>query len=149
MNLQDPSKGMADAKSGPDSSDLHETARLVEPFGMRVADDMQGRRSASAGDADTVLDQGASDALLPCPGLHEQGIEFGGTVLSWQYDRKANDGALFFCHEHMPGCNLINRQCNRVWIRQQRFSIPRVAERRATLQVFERLPFRGKRESTR
>jgi hypothetical protein len=62
---------------------------------------------------------------------------------------KANDGARFFCHAYMPGCNLINRQPNRVWVRQQRFSIPRVAEKRDTLQVLERLPFRGKGESTR
>ena len=149
MNLQDPSKGLAGAKSGLDGPDLHETARPVKPFGMRVADDMQGRRSASASDANTVLDQRTSDALLPCPGLDEQSIEFGCAVLSRQYDCKANDGALFFCHEHMPGCNLINRQPHRVWVGQQRLSIPGVAERRAMLKVLERLPFRGTRESTR
>jgi hypothetical protein len=50
---------------------------------------------------------------------------------------KAGDDTVAFCDEDATGCNLLDRQSDRVGVREERLAIPGIAERRTPLQRLE------------
>jgi hypothetical protein len=74
--------GEPGAESGVDGPGRPETARDVEAFGVRIADDVEDLRVPAARDAGTMVDQFTANALPPEAGIDKERIEFGVAVRS-------------------------------------------------------------------
>ena len=84
-----------------------------------------------------VVDESPSDAALPEVRLDEQGVQLRTAVWARHHSGKASDDAVAFCDEDAACRNLLDRQRDRVGIREKRVAIPNVAERRTPLQRLE------------
>jgi len=81
------------AKTSLDDSARAETARGIEAFRVRVADDVQNPRGAPARDIGAMLYQQSSDASFPEARLDEQRIELGVPVRARHDGCEADDDA--------------------------------------------------------
>jgi len=104
---------------------------------VRVADDVQGARGAPAGDIGTMFDEQSSHASFPEARLDEQRIELGIPVRPRQDCGETDDHAVALRQEHVAIRDLLDRQRDRVRIREQRVTIARIGERSAPLQRLE------------
>ena len=90
-----------------------------------------------------MLDQGSANALAPCVRLDKKRVQFRVSIRSRKDRSKAHDSSIRLGDEYASGLYLIERQFDRVGIRQQRFPVSGVVERSAPLQRFERALFRS------
>ena len=104
---------------------------------MRVTDDVQRRRARRSRGRTAMLDQGPANTLAPRGRLDEERIQFRISILSRKDGSKACDGSICLGDEYSSGLNLLERQLDRIGIRQQRFSISGVVERSAPLKRFK------------
>jgi hypothetical protein len=109
---------------------------------VRVADYVQRRRATLAREGDGAFDQQSPDALPPHIRFDEKAVELGAAVVARQDHGESDDRAVALGHEDMPAGDLLERQSNRVRVREQDVAIVWIGERRAPLQPFERLLFR-------
>src|SRR5262245_33786350 len=107
--LQAPPHGEADAESGLDRSGHAEAAGEIEPFRMRIANDVQKAGRPHTSHVGDVIDEAPSDAVLPEVRLDEQGVQLRATIGTGHYRRKASDDAVAFCNEDTATRNLLRR----------------------------------------
>ena len=76
---------------------------------------------------------------MPCfqRWFDEQGVQLRTAVGARHHGGKAGDDAVTFCDEDAARRNLLDRQRDRVGVREERVAIPGIAERRTPLQRLE------------
>jgi len=94
-----------------------------------------------------VLNQGSANTLAPSSWLDEQSIEFRVTVLTREDGGKSFNAASHFRDEYSAGVDLVKRQIDCVWIRQQSLTISGIVERGSPLKGFESLLLRRNGDS--
>src|SRR5204862_940401 len=107
--LQRSPHGEADAKSGIDRSGHAEAAGGVEPYRMRIADDVQKAGGSHTSNLRKMVDESSSDALLPEQRLDKQGVQLRTAVGTRHHSGKAGDDAVAFCDEDAALRNLLDR----------------------------------------
>ena len=105
---------------------------------MGIANNVQKAGRPSSSNFGNVVDELPSDAMLPEVRLDEQRVQLRTTVEARHDSGKAGDDAVMFCDENAARRNLLDRQRDRVWVREERIAIPGIAERRTPLQRLER-----------
>ena len=100
---------------------------------MRVANDVQEAGRPYPGDLGNVVDEQASDAVLPEVGLHKQRIEFRAPVRPRDDGGKTHDDAVALCDEDAALRKLFERHRDRLRVREERVAIAGIAERCASL----------------
>jgi hypothetical protein len=118
----------ADAESSLDPSGHAEAAGEVEAFRMRIANDVEKAGRLHASHVGNVVDETPSDAVLPEVRLDEQGVQLGTTIGTRYHRRKAGDDSIAFCNEDPSSRNLLDRQGDRVRVRQERIAIPGIGK---------------------
>ena len=118
------------------SSQLKTTCE-VEILCVRIADDLEKRRSLRASYFRTVLNQGARDAATPHGWVHKQGIQFGATISSRKHGSESGDGAVLLHDEYRSSDDLFCGHLNRIGMGEQRIAIASVGQGCASLQVLE------------
>jgi hypothetical protein len=118
-------------------SSYAEAAGEVEAFRMGIANNVQKGGRPHTSNFGNVVDESPSDAMLPEVGLDEQGVQLRTVVGAQYHSGKAGDDTVAFCDEDATGCNLLDRQRDRVGVREERLAIPGIAERRTPLQRLE------------
>ncbi len=104
---------------------------------MRIANYVQKAGRPHTSDLGNMVDEPSPDAVLPEVWLDEQGVQLRTAVGPRQHGGKAGHGAAVFCDEDAARLNLLDRQCDRVRIREERVAIAAVRERGAPLQRLE------------
>jgi len=101
---------------------------------MRVADHVQKGSRSRPCYVGNVLDKPPTDTMLPEVRLDEQRIQFRSTVRTRHHSGEAGDGTITLCHEDATIHDLLDRQRDRIWMRQKRITIARIAERCTALE---------------
>jgi hypothetical protein len=83
-----------------------------------IADDVQDARRSPARDFGTMIDQQSPYACLPEARLDEQRIELCISIRPWQDRGEADDRAVAFRHEHVAIPDLLDRQRDRIGMRE-------------------------------
>ena len=104
---------------------------------MGIANHVQKAGRPHTSNFGHVVDESPSDATLPEMRLDKKGVQLRTAVGARHYSRKAGDDAVAFCDEDAARRNLLDRQRDRVGVREKRVAITRVAERRTPLQRLE------------
>jgi len=128
IRLQRSPHRQADAKSRIDRSGHAEAARDVEAFRMRIADNVQKDRCPQTSDFCNLIDESPPDALLPEVRVDEQCIQLRGAVGTRQHRGKTREDTVAFCDEDAASRNLLDRQRDRVRVREERVAIPGIAQ---------------------
>src|SRR5262249_9716093 len=110
-----------------DADDL-EAARRVEAFRVRVANNVDGRRSAPVRGRCAMLDERATKSPASGIRLDKQRIQFRVPVLTRKYRREAFDGARGLEDEDVSGVDLPGRQIDGIRVREERVAITGIAE---------------------
>ena len=100
---------------------------------MGIANNVQKSGRSHPSHFGNVLDKSPSDAMLPEVRLDEERVQLRTPVEARHHGGKAGDDTITFCHEDAARRNLLNRQRNRVGIREERVAIAGIAERRTPL----------------
>jgi hypothetical protein len=79
-----------------------------------------------------VLDKSPSDAMLPEVRLEEP-VQLGTAVGARHHSGKTGEDTITFCYEDAARRDLLNRQRNRLRIREERIAIAGIAERCTSL----------------
>jgi hypothetical protein len=105
---------------------------------MGIANNVQKAGCPQASNFGNVFDKASSDAALPEVRLDEQGVQLGAAVRARQYSGEAGDHTLAFRDEDATVRNLLNRQRDRIGVREKRVAIAGIAERCTPLNRLER-----------
>jgi hypothetical protein len=84
---------------------------------------VQDARGALSRDLGAMFDQQSSNAPFPKCRLDEQRIELGIAVRPSEDGCEADDHAILLRYEHVAICDLLDRECDCVRIREQRVAI--------------------------
>jgi hypothetical protein len=108
---------------------------------MRIPYYVKSGSALDAGVVTTMLDQSAADSFLPTTGVYKETIEFDVPIFAWQYCRKAQNPSGIFRDKDVPGFDLVERQRDRIGVRNHGFAVPWIIDGRAELQGFKGLLF--------
>ena len=95
---------------------------------MGIANHVQKARRPRMSHFGNVIDELPSDALLPEVRLDKQRVQLCTTVWSRHHSGKACNDAVAFCDEDAARRNLLDRQRDRVRVREERVAIASIAQ---------------------
>ena len=95
---------------------------------MGIANNVEKAGRPHASHVGNVVDELPSDAMLPEVRLDEQGVQLRTAVEARHHGGKASDDAVTFCDENAARRNLLDRQLDRVWVREERLAIAGIGE---------------------